>query len=319
MKTVKLALIGAGDMANSVHYPSLKRFEDVQMAALCDLVPDKLHATAEKFEIDRTYTDYKRMIEEVAPDAVYALMPPHHLFDVVMHCLAQKLHVFIEKPPALTTAQTRHMARVAEQNDCITAVGFQRRHIPLLTAARAEVEARGTIHQCVCTFYKNTVDQGPYYGGAIDILTCDAIHAVDTLRWLGGEARSVASDVRSLYKEWPNAFNALITFDTGATGVLLTNWMTGTRFFTVEMHAKGISAFVNPDQNARIFADNDKESRTLDTKEVSGSQEHFIYYGFYHENRHFIDCVKSGQQPMTCFEDAVKTMELVDRIYQSQI
>jgi len=319
MDKVRVALIGAGGMANSVHYPSLRRFDDVQMAALCDLVPEKLHTTAQEFGIDKTYADYKRMIEEIAPDAVYVLMPPHHLFDIVMHCLAQGLHVFIEKPPGITTRQTRHMALEAEKNDCLTAVGFQRRHIPLLTKVRAEVEARGPIHQAVCTFYKNAVGKGPYYEGAVDILTCDVIHAVDTLRWIGGEPRSVASDVRNLYAEWPNAFNALITFDSGATGILLANWMTGRRFFTVEMHAKGISAFADPDDKAFLYADNNLEGQVLDTKEVAGGDEHYVFYGFYHENRHFIDCVKSKQQPMTHFGDAVKTMELVDRIYRSQI
>ena len=32
-QTVRIAIIGAGRMANSVHYPSLASFEDVQIAA----------------------------------------------------------------------------------------------------------------------------------------------------------------------------------------------------------------------------------------------------------------------------------------------
>ena len=35
------------------------------MAALCDLDETKLHATAEKFGIERTYTDYRKMLAEV--------------------------------------------------------------------------------------------------------------------------------------------------------------------------------------------------------------------------------------------------------------
>ena len=33
-QTVRIAIIGAGRMANSVHYPSLASFEDVQIAAI---------------------------------------------------------------------------------------------------------------------------------------------------------------------------------------------------------------------------------------------------------------------------------------------
>jgi predicted dehydrogenase len=54
---VKVGLIGAGSMANTYHYPSLRSFEDVDMAAICDLVKDKAEATAAKFGIPRVYTD----------------------------------------------------------------------------------------------------------------------------------------------------------------------------------------------------------------------------------------------------------------------
>lgn len=161
MDKVRLALIGAGGMANSVHYPSLAEFEDVEMAALCDFIPEKLHATADKFHIEKRYTDYKQMLEEVQPQAVYILMPPHHLFDLVIHSLERGLHVFIEKPPGVSTYQTREMALLAEKRGCITMVGFQRRHIPITVRLRAMVEERGPITQVVCTFYKNTLGAPP--------------------------------------------------------------------------------------------------------------------------------------------------------------
>lgn len=306
-------------MANRVHYPSLAEFEDVEMVALCDLVEQKLRATAEKFHIERTYTDYKKMLAEVDPEAVYILMPPHHLFDLVIDCLNQKRHVFIEKPPGVTREQTRNMALTAEKNGCLTMVGFNRRFIPLIREVRRRVEERGPMLQCVATFYKHSIGAGPYYGGAVDILTCDAVHAVDMLRYMGGEPSRVASDVRALHATYDNSFNALIRFENGCTGVLLTNWVAGKRVHTFEMHAKGISAFIDADDKAVLYQDNKAEPIVLDVRAVAGSDENRKYYGFYDENRHFIDCIQQGRQPDTCFADAVKTMELVERIYRSQI
>ena len=76
MEKTNIALIGAGGMANGVHYPSLVEFEDVNLVALCDLVESKLQATAAQFEIENTFIDYKQMIEATSPSAVYVLMPP---------------------------------------------------------------------------------------------------------------------------------------------------------------------------------------------------------------------------------------------------
>ena len=171
------------------------------------------------------------------------------------------------------------------------------------------------------TFYKCAVGGGPYYKGAIDILACDAIHAVDTLRYLcGGEVVSVAGDVRRLNAEHCNVHLALVTFSSGATGVLLTNWMTGRRMFTVEIHSPGISVFGDPEEGGKVFADgNVTPAQILDPFEMSKSQASHRAFGAYDVNRHFIQCIQKGQQPETNFEDAVKTMELVDAIYQSQI
>lgn len=247
MKKINIALIGAGGMANSVHYPSLAEFEDVNLVGLCDLMESKLHATAERFEIEQTFTDYQKMLEKTSPDAVYILMPPQQLFPLVIHSLSQQHHVFIEKPPGVTLHQTREMALAAEKHGCKTMVGFNRRFIPLMQKVKAIVEENRPIIQCMSTFHKNTPD-ARYYDGIIDVLTCDAIHAVDALRWLGGgEVKAVASDINRFYSERENSFNAIVKFTSGASGYLCTNWAVGGRIHTFEMHAREISAYINPD------------------------------------------------------------------------
>ena len=194
-RRIRAALIGAGGMANRYHYPSLATFPDLELAAICDLVPEKARGTAERFGIPRVDTDYRRMLAEVDPEAVWVLMPPQHLYEPVSTALQQGRHVFIEKPLALTTVQARMLAYFAEQRGLQTMVGFQRRHIPAVTDLRRRVEERGPIHYATVSFLKATRDlsaHAGFYDGAIDPLTSDGIHAVDNLRWLcGGEVVDV--------------------------------------------------------------------------------------------------------------------------------
>jgi predicted dehydrogenase len=320
MEKVRVALIGAGGMANGVHYPSLATFEDVTLVGLCDLVEDKLKATADKFGIEKRYTDYKKMLEETQPQAVYVLMPPHHLFDLAIYVLEAKLHLFIEKPPGVTTEHTRQMALAADRSGVLAMVGFNRRYIPLLSKCKAMVAERGEMLHCVATFYKHHF-AGAYYKGAVDILTSDCIHAVDTLRWMaGGDVTDVVGDVRYLCEEtYANSFNALMRFDNDCSGVLLGNWCVGKRVHTFEMHARGISAFVDCNSIAHVYRDNQEEGVTLSATEVAGSEENRVFYGFEAQSRHFIDCVKTGAEPSSSMQDAVKTMELVDAIYQTSL
>lgn len=319
MDKVKLALIGAGGMANWVHYPSLAEMEDVELVGLCDLDSERLRATGDKFHIEVRCHDYRELVEKTAPDAVYILMPPHHLFDLVIHCLTLKLNVFIEKPPGVTSEQTRNMARAAERSGSLTMVAFNRRFIPAAVAAKERVEERGPITQCVATFYKHYLGGAPYYGGAVDVLTSDAIHAVDALRWMGGEVVCASSDIRAIDSDFDNSFNALLSFESGCMGILLTNWTAGKRIHTLEMHARGISALVDTDERAVIYKDNEAEGEEILSRDLVGTDEPYKRLGFFAENRHFIDCIKQGRLPLTHFGDAARTMELVDTIYAARM
>jgi len=319
METIKVGMVGAGSWANHVHYPSLAEFGDVSIVAICDLDRGRLEETAVKYGIEKRYTDYREMVEQSRLDAAFIIMPPHQLFDVAIHCLKRGLNVFIEKPPGASLEQTRGMANTAERNGCMTMVGFNRRYIPLMRKVKSIVEERGPITQCVATYYKNMIGQDLYFDGAVDLLTSDGIHAVDTMRWIGGEVEKVASDVRSCYADYANSFNALIKFRNGCSGSLTTNWAVGRRVHAFEMHAKGISAFVNPNEKAVIYSDDKEEGRVMTTEEASGSGQFAKYYGYFSEDRHFVDCVREGRQPETSFVDAVKTMELVGTILRSKM
>ena len=191
---------------------------------------------------------------------------------------------------------------------------------------------RGPVHSAVTTFYKNSIGRGPYLRGGIDALTSDAIHAVDTLRHIcGGEVESVASNVRRLGAEHTNAHEALVRFTNDAVGIILTNFMCGRRMFTVEIHSPGVSFFGDLEEGGRLFADGKTEPSELETPLPS---DHPLdrYQGLdinpisltkaaWHTdvNRHFLDCIRKNKQPITNFDDALKTMELVYAIYRSQI
>jgi predicted dehydrogenase len=272
---LRVAFIGAGPRAVSSHYPSIRDLPDAAICAIAELDEARMKQAAEPFGVSALYTDYKQMLEREKPDVVYAIMAPQYLFDVAVTVIDMGVHLVVEKPPALTTEQTRQLALLARKKGVLTAVTFQRRFCPVLRAGKALCDARGPTHSAVATFYKHALGDGPYYRGAVDILTSDAIHAVDTLRYLcGGEVVRVASDVRRLLADHVTAHYALVRFSTGATGVLLTNWMMGRRFFTFELHAPGISCFGDPEEGGRVFADNQTEPlRVLDPFELAGSRE----------------------------------------------
>lgn len=309
---VRVAMIGAGRMANSVHYPSLASFDDVEIAAICDLDPERLHETADKYGVERRYANYRTMIEEIAPDAVYVIGHPDQMYNIWQWCLSEGLNLYIEKPMGLTIHQARALAYMAEKKGCITQVSFQRRSCPMVLMLREACLQRGPIVHAVCTFYKCQVQ--PYLA-ARDHMTDDGVHAIDTLRWMcGGEVVQIQSLTKRVLVPDINFISAILHFDNGATGVMLNSWSSGRRIFRVEMHARGVCVEAEHEGKGILYADSDTKGVEYDTREVAGSDEFFIYGGFQAKNREFIDCLKSGQQPGSNFADAVKTMEVAETI-----
>jgi predicted dehydrogenase len=70
-----------------------------------------------------------------------------------------------------------------------------------------------------------------------------------------------------------------------------------------------------------LAASGEAEERveTLDGIAFAGSTEFRKYYGYFQEDRHFLDCLRSGAQPETSIADAVKTMEMLEMFLASAI
>jgi len=312
MDKVTVAFIGCGDMANQVHYPSLASFSDVEIVALCDIDTEKLNATGDKYGISNRYTNYQKMIEETSPSAVYAIGQPHVMYDVWMWCLKRGLNLYIEKPMGITLHQARALAYMAEKQGCITQVGFQRRVAPLLVQLKEQCLKHGSVVHAVCEFYKYSPQ--PYLE-ARDHMMDDGVHALDTLRWIcGGEVQKILSVTRSISVPDINFISAILEFDNGSTGIMINSWTSGKRIFRVQIHAPGIWAEADPEDKGHLYQDGDTQGVEYDTKVVAGSDEFFVYAGFQAKNREFIDGLKLKKQPGSNFSDALKTMEVAEKI-----
>ncbi len=312
-ETVRVAMIGAGSMANSVHYPSLASFDDVEIAAICDLDSARLNATADKYGVRGRYANYRQMVEQVAPDGVYVIGQPHLMYDIWVWCLQQGLNLYIEKPLGLSWHQAQMLAYLAEEKHLITQVSHQRRSCPLLVKVREECLRKGPITHALCEFYKFQTQPELR---AYDHMLGDCTHSIDTLRWMcGGEVVGIEGHCKRIGVPDINWIGATLQFDNGATGYVLNSWCSGRRVFRVQMHAPGIAVDAEVEGEARVYADGDYHGVLYDTKQVAGSDQTFVYGGFRAKNREFIDSLKTGRDVTSSpFRDCVKTMAVAETI-----
>jgi virulence factor len=317
LKTIRVAMIGAGGMASRVHYPSLAALPGVEFAGICDIDPQRLQQLGDQYRIAQRFSDYRHMFEAVAPDAVYAIGPPHHMYDVWTWCLRQGSNLFVEKPLGLTLHQARALTYLAKEHGCITQVGFQRRSSPLAGLLRRKCLEHGPIEHAVVRFFKN--DPAPFLGAASHILD-DSVHAIDTVRWLC-EGELIDLDVITRRRRTPdvNFIAAQMIFDSGAVGTLHNNWASGRRIFGIEMHAPGICAEADIEVVGRVYENDDTVGVPYQAGEVAGGEDFYIRGGFLAKSNEFITAIRENGLPSSHFGDAVKTMEIAERITAAEL
>lgn len=336
--TVNVAVVGAGGICNSVHMPSLKLMPDVNVVAICDLIPERAEKTAAKWGIPHHYTLMREMFANEKIDAVMNLVEPASLFHVSMLSLEHGYHTLSEKPPALLSTQAEALARKSDETGKIMMAAFNRRYIP---AVRKVFEALKGIEitQVEGCFYK--YGSGDRFDkGGISAFLSDTVHAVDLLRALsgGGIATKAALIGKSRECCMENIWNGLFEFDNGVTGIIKANYIAGGRTHRFEAHGIGISAYMNLGIAGEPHAESDISSHTdmvsysmaaaggkasgmvhYDSRDLAESQDYFKYYGYYYEDRHFIDCVKAGTMPETCIQDARLSVRLTEQLLQSRM
>ncbi|HZP19213.1 MAG TPA: Gfo/Idh/MocA family oxidoreductase [Bauldia sp.] len=319
-RKVRLCMIGAGILANNVHYPSLATFDDVEIVGVIETRADRLQATCDRFGIpeparflSRSDTDYQHVLTALRPDGVYVIGQPEVMYPIWQWCLGEGFNLFIEKPMGLTTHQAEALAYLSERGKLITQVGHQRRSAPILRKTKARLLEKGPIVHGVVEFFK--CDMVPMLT-VRDRMMDDGTHAVDTARWIcGGEVIAVESTCRRIGVPDINWFGATLHFDTGATCFVVCNWASGRRVFRVQMHVPGGYADVEVEAEARIYLDNNYAGETLTTQQAAGSDRSFVFGGFASKSREFVDSLKSGTSVCSSpFSDTVKTMRICETI-----
>ena len=143
---IRVAIYGCGRFANRVHIPNLLKLDSVEIVAICDVNPQALKSTAEAFNISRTYQDGHQMLDSEKIDVLYSVVPAYARTDVEATAAAKGIHIFSEKPQALTMKVANTIDNAIHESGVISTVGFRERYRPIFQEARKFLEDKEIVH-----------------------------------------------------------------------------------------------------------------------------------------------------------------------------
>jgi len=347
---LRAGIIGCGGIANQKHMPSIAKTEQVDMVAFCDIVEERAAKAAKEFgtECAKSYTDYKKMLEDASIDMVYVLTPNKSHSFVTIDALEAGKHVMCEKPMAKTSKEAREMVEVAKRTGKILTIGYQNRFNPQSQYIK-QVAGRGDLgeiyfakahalrRRAVPTWgvFLNEDEQGG--GPLIDIGT----HALDLTLWMmdNYKPKSVMGNVYhklngkgdcgNSFGPWnPAEFTVedsafgFITMENGATIILESSWalnaiecfeakttLCGTKA-GADMRPEGVR--INGDDFGRLY---DKVPNLVKGKVPffeGASDEPNV-----NEQLVFINAITKGTPLTVLPEEACVVTEILEAIYES--
>lgn len=111
--TARIGIVGVGWWAAFMHIPTVQSVPGAEVAALCDLDPDRVRIAGDKFGIAGRYTDVAAMLAAERLDGVIVGTPHIAHAAPAIAALRAGAHVLVEKPMATTAADARAIAAAA--------------------------------------------------------------------------------------------------------------------------------------------------------------------------------------------------------------
>ena len=125
----KIALIGVGKMGMS-HLAIANQTPGIEVVAVCDTSKILLRFIDKNMSF-KTYTDYKKMIEEIDLDGIMVLVPNAFHFDIAKYCIEKEINLFVEKPFTLTYKDSKTLVDLAQAHNIKGQVGYVNRFNPI--------------------------------------------------------------------------------------------------------------------------------------------------------------------------------------------
>ena len=147
---IRAAFYGCGTFANRTRMPNLLQLGSVDIIAACDSNPQTAQETASRFGIPRVYHSENggayEMLDTEAIDVLYSIVPAYVRNDVEVIAAEKGIHLFSEKPQALTMEVARRIDNAVQKAGVISTVGFRERYRPLFQEARQLLEDKRIVH-----------------------------------------------------------------------------------------------------------------------------------------------------------------------------
>jgi predicted dehydrogenase len=336
---IRVGVIGLGKMG-MLHLRNCRFIDDVEVVAVSDSSKKRLQR-AKDMGINRLYSDYSDMLSSADVDAVIVTLPNFLHSESV--CLAAKMgkDVFVEKPLGRSIIECGKMIDRVEKEGIRLMVGHNYRFFDCVEKIKREFETgiMGDIELATMELVLNgpfapSIKPTPvpewYFDKEKIGMGCldSGYHLIDLFQWFFGDAKVLWAHLGYRY-HLPYEDSAIVVLcsKNGSTRcVLNVGWFSKSIFpsFNFRIILHGTAGFSSTDKYIprNLFLHAAKEgtkniARRLLGIKISPLTYTYYYASYFKELRHFFDCIRNNKTPIISGIDSLKTVQIIEEIYNA--
>lgn len=313
-RDLRVALVGAGNLARWAHLPNLKKIPGVSLRAVYSASGARGKSYALRFGATYCSSDYEAILKDPEIDIVLIVSRNQEHASQAIAALRAGKHVFLEKPMALTDEECREIDQAVRESGRQLTIGFNRRFAPFYREQKRQLSRRTGPAVINCRVNSPGISGSywmadPSIGGAI---LGEACHFADLMYWLlESEPLSVAAYSLPTDQKEPvgqNNIAASFRFADGSVGNL-TYCTVGSKKSAgerVEVFAQGLGV-ETADFKRLSIKTSIQRSRSLWWGEK----------GYRNQLESFIDGIREGIQPEVTVRDGARATIVCLRMLES--
>ena len=213
---IGVGMIGTGNRGTYVMRGVIQQ-PGANVVAVCDIKPDRLDnaATVAAKTNPKTYTDYRKLLENNDVNAVFIASPCDLHVEQAIAALKAGKHVYCEKPVGITADSIKELLRVARQSKTTFQVGQQMRSMARIGKTIAAIHD-GAIGNVIMVKAQRHIPEDLSHEGSSAEWFFDAkrsgeylvemsVHNLDAINWIVGARpdRAAGFGGTMLYKNDP--------------------------------------------------------------------------------------------------------------------
>ena len=222
-RRLRVCFIGAGSHSFRNVYPTFQ-YAPVELVAIADIQGERAEAYARQFGARSYYTDYRQMLDQERPDAVFIVTSYHpdgrvQATDLALDALARGSHVWMEKPTASSTAEIRQLIEASKAHQRYVMTGLKKIFTPAIEKVKQLISTPDFGHISSC--YLRYPQAMPDFEKRQDLRQLTGL--LDHIYHPGAVLCYLMGKVHRLSYEWEPHNGGSITalrFHSGAVGTL---------------------------------------------------------------------------------------------------